>query len=460
MYSFDFNNVKAEHELTELIKMFFPVSDFKVLAASDSIEPESTDAKEGGYIIKIPAEITDKEEGKRYIYRELNRITGKSLPWGTLTGIRPVKLTGEIFKEGNNEAQVLQILKSKYLVSHEKAELLNDIRKRQEPYLQNKDEKAFALYLGIPFCPTRCLYCSFPAYVSSQDKVRDYLKALYREIEAIGGLMREKACYPQSVYIGGGTPTSLEAGELAGLLEKIRENFDLDKLEEYTLEAGRPDTITAEKLLEIKDKGVDRISINPQTSNEKTLQTIGRCHTNKELYKAFETAKTIGFKGINADLIAGLPGESLSDFEKSLKDIIDLSPENITVHTLAVKRASRLKESNPFYSYEQGRDCEEMLELGAGLLKDRGYLPYYLYRQKQMMSNLENVGYSIPGRESLYNIRIMEEDQTIIALGAGGVSKIYYPAENRLERVPNVSNYEVYIDKIDEMIERKRKEIG
>lgn len=453
MYSFDFNNVKAEHELTELVKMFMPITDFQVLST------DSAEAK-GSLLIQIPDQITDKEEGKRYIYDTLSRITGKTIAWGILTGIRPVKLTGELFKELNNEDLVKESLKKDFYIRDDKAQLLVDIRKRQKAYLENTDERAVSIYLGIPFCPTRCLYCSFPSYVGTEDKIKIYLKALYKEIEAIGVLMEGKGLFPETIYIGGGTPTSLTAKDLSALLEKINISFDMRKLKEFTLEAGRPDTITADKLLEIKDKGVDRISINPQTTKEKTLELIGRCHTDKELYQAFEMAKTIGFKAINADLIVGLPEETVSDFENSLMDIVDLGPENITVHTLAVKRASRLKGYSPLYNYRQGSEWEEMLKLAGDLLEDKDYKPYYLYRQKQMMSNLENVGYSLAGKEGIYNIKIMEENQTIIALGAGGISKIFYPEENRLERVPNVSNYEVYIDRIDQMIERKRKEIG
>lgn len=454
MYKLDFNKSPGEYELRELIRMFIPSTEFEILTG------DFKGLEEGDKLIKIPDEITDKEAGKRFIYDTFKQITGKDLAWGTLTGVRPVKLTGELFEKYKDKEGVLEALETIYYVRRDKADLLVDVRLRQEAFLADKDEKLVALYIGIPFCPTRCLYCSFPSYTGTEDRVKAYLKALYQEIDAIGRLMAEKGLYPESIYIGGGTPTSLSAKQLADLTDKINKSFDLTRLKEYTLEAGRPDTITTDKLLEIKDKGVDRISINPQTTKEKTLDLIGRCHSNQELYQAFDIANKIGFKAINADLIAGLPGESVGDFEKSLKDIIELEPDNITVHTLSVKRSSRLKKDSPLYSYGQDIDWEGMLETGSRLLNKQGYKPYYLYRQKQMVNNLENVGYSLPGKEGIYNIRIMEEHQTILALGAGAVSKICYPRENRLERVPNVSNYEVYIDRIDQMIERKRKEIG
>ncbi len=453
MFSIDFNNVPATYELSELVRMFLPPDAYRILLPGES--PVS-----GDILVRIPDETESRDDGKRYLYNELNRLTGKSLPWGTLTGVRPVKLVSDLLRKGNKPDQVRETLINDYYLSKEKAELIIEIRERQEPFLQNKDEKAVALYVGIPFCPTRCLYCSFPSYVGSEEKISAYLKALYKEIEAVALLMNDGNYYPQSIYIGGGTPTSLDAGELRELLEKIKKSFRLNGLEEFTLEAGRPDTITREKLLEIKDKGVDRISINPQTTKEETLALIGRHHTNAELFKAFDMAKSMGFKAINADLIAGLPEETADDFKKSLKDIVALGPDNITVHTLAVKRASRLWENDPMYNYSHGKVCHEMVAISEKVLADSGYEPYYLYRQKQMMDNLENVGYSIPGKESLYNIRIMEEDQTIIALGAGGISKIYHREENRLERIPNVSNYEIYIEKIVEMIDRKRKGIG
>ena len=281
-------------------------------------------------------------------------------------------------------------------------------------------DKAVGLYIGIPFCPTRCVYCSFPSYQVSDDIMRIYLSALEKELDFVGNEMRKSGFYAESIYIGGGTPTTLPEKELDELLKKIRTCFDFSRLREYTVEAGRPDTITSEKLKIIKLNGAERISINPQSMKEETLQLIGRKHSSDDIVEAFRNAREHGFSAVNMDLIAGLPQEDESDFCDSMEKVLDLRPENITVHTLAVKRASRLKTFDADYNYHQGLKVEKMLETGTDLLNKSGYRPYYLYRQKQMTGNFENVGYALPGKESLYNIRVMEEDQSVIAMGAGG----------------------------------------
>jgi len=452
LYKFYFNRVKQVYELTEMVRMFLPPSSFSVLE-EDPWEDKS--GAVGDILIRIPDTITTRDDGKRYIYDCLKDYTGRSLEWGTLTGVRPVKLAGELLAEGNNAAQAIDILTKQYYLSREKAELLLSIRNTQLRYLTEKDD-AISVYIGIPFCPTRCIYCSFPSNQVSYEKIPPYLDALEREIRFAGEAVEKHGMYPESVYVGGGTPTTLTDDDLDKLLKAVQKHFDLNRIQEFTVEAGRPDTITESKLIVLKENGVDRISINPQSMKQETLEAIGRCHRPEDVISAFTTAHNIGFEVINADLIAGLPGEDPEDFRNSLDQIIALSPQNITVHTLAVKRASRLKEMDEDYSYHHGETVRNMLDLGQEILHGNGYKPYYLYRQKQMAGNLENVGYSLPGKEGIYNIRIMEENQTILALGAGGISKVWYPDKNRLERVPNVSNYEIYIERIEEMIQRKK----
>ena len=315
------------------------------------------------------------------------------------------------------------------------------------------------MYIGIPFCPTRCLYCSFTSNQASADKIAAYLEVLHREIAYTGDLLKRRGITPESFYIGGGTPTTLTAEQLSALLACVRDSFDMSGVREFTVEAGRPDTITEEKLDAILAGGAGRISINPQTMKAATLERIGRSHTPEQIVEAFQLAKKAGVPVINADLIAGLPGEDPADFEQSLKTIMALAPENLTVHTLAVKKASRLIELDADYCYRQGETVSDMLAIASALLREGGYLPYYLYRQKHMAGNLENTGYALSGTENLYNVRIMEENQTIAALGAGGISKVYFAPEDRLERVPNVSNYEIYMERIEEMLMRKEKGI-
>lgn len=271
--------------------------------------------------------------------------------------------------------------------------------------------------------------------------------------------MTETGLWPEAIYIGGGTPTTLTAAQLDDLLNTVKQNMDLTRTLEFTVEAGRPDTITPDKLEIMKNHGVKRISINPQSMKEKTLEIIGRSHQPEDIVNAFQISDRVGIPIVNADLIAGLPEEEPEDFTETLKKIIDLEPENITVHTLAVKRASKLIELDKDYHYRQAECVKKMLNDGRKMLAERGYRPYYLYRQKHMAGAFENVGYCKEDTPCIYNIRIMEEHQTILALGAGGISKMYYPEENRLERVPNVSNYEIYISRIDEMLDRKEKNI-
>ena len=282
-----------------------------------------------------------------------------------------------------------------------------------------------------------------------------YLEALHKEIEYCGAKIKDKGYSLESLYIGGGTPTTLDEEQLDALLEKIEKNFDMSELKEYTVEAGRPDTFTPEKMQILKKHGVERISINPQTMKDETLELIGRRHSVEETESAFCMAREAEIECINTDLIAGLPGEDLDDFRHSLDRIVELGAENITLHTLAVKRASKLKEWDAEFNYKQEDLREEMLAYAYEKLIGNGYRPYYLYRQKHTSGNTENIGFCRNDAVSVYNIRIMEEAQSILALGAGGISKVYYPDENRLERVANVSNYQIYIERIDEMIQRK-----
>ena len=318
-------------------------------------------------------------------------------------------------------------------------------------------QKSLSVYIGIPFCPTRCLYCSFTSNQVGEGAILRYLAALEQEIDYAGEAAIRDGFQIESIYIGGGTPTTLDAAQLDSLLGRIRERFDLSHIREFTVEAGRPDTFTEQKLAVLRSHGVDRISINPQTMHQRTLDLIGRRHTVEQTEEAFAMAKEAGFRSINTDLIAGLPGEDAPDFAESLDQILALGADNITVHTLAVKRASRLKEMDENYHYRNEQVREEMLTQAEQRLRKADFRPYYLYRQKHTTGNTENIGYCRDDKISVYNIRIMEERQSILALGAGGISKIYFPAENRLERVANVSNYEIYIDRIDEMKDRKRK---
>ncbi len=459
MYNFVIRNITNKYDFTELIKIFLSPDDFSAYT-QEEFENISQAEKASGqtvYFNDILSE--DKNLIKREIYSFLSSETGKTPPWGILTGGRPVKLTGVLCESAGIEKSVFHELLDTYLLSREKAELLINTYKYQQKVCGKAEPSSVGVYIGIPFCPTRCLYCSFTSNQVPDNEIARYLEALKKEIEYTGRRMRETGLWPESIYIGGGTPTTLTAGQLDRLLTAVEDNMDLSRTVEFTVEAGRPDTITLEKLKVIKKHGVQRISINPQSMKERTLELIGRSHSPDDIVKAFEKSASAGISAVNADVIAGLPEEEPEDFAETLKRILKLDPENITVHTLAVKRASRLVEMDRDYHYRQSERVKKMLEISKEMLAGAGYMPYYLYRQKHMAGAFENVGYCKEGTPCIYNIRIMEERQTVLALGAGGISKMYYPDENRLERVPNVSNYEIYISRLDEMLDRKEKNI-
>ncbi len=398
-----------------------------------------------------------KNRLKRCLYRMLSDYTGKVLPWGTLTGIRPVKISMSMLEEGRGEAEIRTYLSDTYLASEQKTDLSIEIAKREMKLLDQLDyEDGFSLYIGIPFCPSICSYCSFSSspIENWKDRVDTYLDALEHEISFVAQECAHRKL--NTIYVGGGTPTTLLPMQLGRVLRKIKQCFDLSHLSEYTVEAGRPDSITRDKLSVLKKYGVSRISINPQTMKQETLDIIGRRHTTEQTIAAFRLARELGFDNINMDLILGLPGEGIQDVENTMKSIQALSPDSLTVHSLAIKRAARLKMFSEEYQDFSMENSWETVDLTAKYAREMGLLPYYLYRQKNMSGNFENVGYARPFREGIYNILMMEEKQTIMALGAGSISKRVYQ-DGRIERCENVKDVSLYIEKIDEMIERKRK---
>ena len=403
-----------------------------------------------------------KNQLKILLYQGLSKITGTTLPWGTLTGIRPTKQALSKLEEGRSLEEIESYFGGRYLCSKEKTDLSVDIASRELDILHKIDYKnGYSIYIGIPFCPTRCLYCSFTAFSvkAYEDYVDSYLDALFKEIDYAKGCFDGLEKKLTTIYIGGGTPTSLNEAQLERLLIKINETYDLASIHEFTVEAGRPDSITYEKLRLMKQYGVTRISINPQTMNQETLDVIGRKHTVEDIRNVYEMAREIGHDNINMDLIIGLPGEDEASVAHTLEEIKAMDPDNLTVHTLAIKRAAYLNIYKERYADLTFGDAGKMLALTSDFAREEGYVPYYLYRQKNMSANLENVGYAKPGKECIYNILIMEEKQTIIALGAGASSKFVFPEEGRIERVENVKDVKEYVTRVDEMIERKERMI-
>lgn len=431
-----------------------------ILKRKDEVLQEAT------YLVElIGDEIKDKkslkEALKKAVYDTLSKQTNRQMPWGILTGIRPTKLVHEALKTGMSDEAIDSYLEKAYKVSPSKRVLMREVAKQELAILSKNKPEEVSIYIGIPFCPTRCVYCSFTAYSleQKQKEVEPYLEALFKEISFVA---KAKAGVPiRSLYIGGGTPTSLNEDQLQRLLSHVEKSFDLSQIEEYTVEAGRPDTITAEKLRIMKEHKVGRISINPQSMNQKTLDAIGRRHTVEEIKEVFQTARALGHDNINMDLILGLPGEEVEDVAYTLQELKKLNPENITVHTMAIKRASRLREAiredEDAIHLTEGDKIEKMLELCEKEITGMGLMPYYMYRQKNMLGNFENVGYAKPGTEGIYNIEIMEEAESIIALGAGAITKMVYQNGERIDRIPNVKSLKDYIERIDEMIERKRE---
>ncbi len=385
----------------------------------------------------------------------LEKLTGIHLPWGLLTGIRPSKIVREHF-EKNGNLNCSGYLTEMYESDPDKSELAWEVAKNELTAINSMDKDKISLYVGIPFCPTRCLYCSFTSQsIAFSNKLTEpYVEALKKEIEEVSRLKKIKGKVIDTVYFGGGTPSALSAAQIDTVLESVKANFNLSEVREITFEAGRPDTVTYEKLEILKKHGISRISINPQTAINETLKTIGRNHTAEEFVESFNLARSMGFSHINCDIIAGLPNETPDDFRKTLGLLETLNPESITVHTMCIKRGSYLDMKYDMYSLTAANAVNRMLMLAQESMKKSGKIPYYMYRQKNMLGNLENVGYCTPGHECLYNIYIMEEIQTIISLGAGASTKII--SGNNIERIFNVKEVSEYIKRIDEMIERKR----
>lgn len=400
---------------------------------------------------------------KAGLYRLLSKYTGKELPWGSMTGVRPTKVATELMECGKTEEDIRKVYMETYLTIPQKADICIEIAKAEQEIFRNFSfEEEYCIYVGIPFCPTRCLYCSFTSYPVKQyeDRIEDYLEALFKEMDFVSQSPVYKAKRLNAVYIGGGTPSALSAEQMERLLVKIRNTFDFTYVKEFCVECGRPDSITEEKLRVIKKSGVMRISINPQTMSDETLKLIGRDHSVWQIKNAFERAREAGFGNINMDMITGLPGEDIGDVLHTLSEIKALKPDSLTVHSLAIKRAANLNIEMEHYKNLIKGSTNEMLMAVDSCAREIGLLPYYLYRQKNIPGKLENIGYAKKGKECIYNILIMEEKMDIIALGAGASSKFVFHKENRIERVQNVKNVDEYIKRINEMIERKRSFIS
>jgi len=393
----------------------------------------------------------------------LEYITGRTHEWGILTGIRPTKLYHQMSRHMSYD-EVDQILEKEYRLQPQKIALLRKIVQRQLqviPDLYHIDEE-MSIYIGIPFCPTKCAYCTFPAYAIAgrNGTVEDFLSGLHGEIKSIGNWLKDSGRKVTTIYFGGGTPTSIEADQLDEIFEHLNRWIDLPSVREITVEAGRPDTITKEKIEVLHRWNVDRISINPQTFIQDTLDVIGRHHTVDETVEKFHLARQMNVENINMDLIIGLPGEMLQELQYSLSQIETLKPESLTIHTMAFKRASYLTQNRQEFDITDATEIKRMMGFAANWTEQHNYEPYYLYRQKNMLGNLENVGYSVIGKESLYNILIMEEKQTIIGLGSGAASKLIPPKTGKVIRFPNPKEPRAYIETVKDSTVKKIEQLN
>ncbi len=487
-----------QYDINAIVKAFYPDKEIRVLEPG-TVMPEADrdprsvwmDVRVNDAVISIgdvdhaygiDHVLGPKNSFKLALYDVMREITGRTLPWGNLTGVRPTKIAMTGMRDGLNDEQVLEYMMSHHKVSPAKAHLALDIAHREADILSGIDHRhGYSLYINIPFCPTTCLYCSFTSYPYAAWKSRadEYLDALFREIDYVAdeiiacsggtdadGAGRSGLCgYPDSIYIGGGTPTSLDEDHLERLLKYLTDRIDISRCPEFTCEAGRPDSITRRKLDILKNYGVTRISVNPQTMQQKTLDIIGRKATPGQVIEAFRMAREAGFDNINMDIILGLPGEGEAEVSDTLERISELKPDSLTVHSLAIKRASALREHLDEIGIEALVNTDETMELAADCARELGMKPYYLYRQKNMSGNFENTGYAVPGKECIYNILIMEEVQSIVALGAGAISKrVDYEDGSaspiNIERAENPKDIENYITRTGEMIERKRALFG
>ena len=459
------SDMKYRYDIYQMFNIYFPLDEIKFLDDGDyivNILDNKVEFVNGDYYKKIEISENIKEDIKRLVFSSLKDITQEEYPWGILVGIRPSKIALKYLEEGKTEEEIIEIFKKKHLASEEKAKLCIEIAKREVSFVNN-DSKNIAIYIGMAFCPTRCFYCSFAAnpIMGNKKLVNPYLEALIYEIREMKKYVDERNLNIETVYFGGGTPTAVNNEEFELVMKEAYDAFVKGKgIKEFTVECGRPDSITKEKLETMKKFNVTRISINPQTMNDETLKIIGRGHNSNDVIEKFNLARSMGFNDINMDMIIGLPGEGIKEVIHTKEEILKLYPDSLTVHGLSLKRASILYENFVLKKGIQVKKQEElanMYEESRLLAKELGLQPYYMYRQKNMVGNMENLGYSRKGAECIYNIQMIEDKQTIIALGADAVSKIVFLEEGRIERFANIKDVREYCNRIEEMVEGKKK---
>ena len=459
------NDMKYRYDVYQMFNIYFPLDEIKFLDDGDyivNILDNKVEFINGDYYKKIEISENIKEDIKRLVFSSLKDITQEEYPWGILVGIRPSKIALKYLEEGKTEEEIIEIFEEKHLASEEKAKLCIEIAKREVSFVNN-NSKNIANYIGMAFCPTRCFYCSFAANPIAGNKklVNSYLETLIYEIKEMKKYVDERSLNIETVYFGGGTPTAVNNEEFELVMKEAYDAFVKGKdIKEFTVECGRPDSITKEKLETMKKFNVTRISINPQTMNDETLKIIGRGHNSNDVIEKFNLARSMGFNDINMDMIIGLPGEGIKEVIHTKEEILKLQPDSLTVHGLSLKRASILYENfilKKGIQVKKQAELADMYEESRILAKELELYPYYMYRQKNMVGNMENLGYSRKGAECIYNIQMIEDKQTIIALGADAVSKVVFLEEGRIERFANIKDVREYCNRIEEMVEGKKK---
>ncbi len=410
------------------------------------------------YTVKDLNDLKDKRTYKRFLYDFLSHFFKKELMWGSMTGIKPVKIVQKLKNKGLNESHIFNQLINIYRVSLDRSHLLMDLAKRQEAFIAcGQENNRIGIYLGIPLCPSKCTYCSFVSTFVDKKRynLQSYFNHLVIEIKKIGQFVNEKGLIPDTLYIGGGTPTVLNEGEISELLNLLEKTFDFSSLREYTFEAGRPDSLTEKKLKIIKDHGIDRICLNPQSMNEKTLKAVSRPYQAGEIEKWVDSIKKLNFKSLNMDLIVGLADERPEDFLKSLEQVLAFQAESITIHNLSIKKGSKIKIDHGI-TVKDGYE-EDFYQLVKEKMIANAYDPYYLYRLKYTCGNSENIGYSKPGHEGIYNIMMMSELQSIIGIGAGATGNLYLREKDLIKKIFTVKDVKSYNDRFDEILDKKIK---
>lgn len=455
-----------QYDLIHLTKLFFDTIEFsddiKKIGYELYIFKENNEVNvslflNGNILFREKSVKIEKNEIKKMVYEALSSVKETNSKYGILVGVRPEKVVNNLLDKSYSKDKIRSILSSDYKISNEKIDLLLSIAFLERD-IAFKDYDKISIYISIPFCPSICSYCSFPSNdINKKSKlVRPYIEKLIIEIQKTFELVKMYNMEVDVVYIGGGTPSSIPIEEIEKVFESLKSNIDLKSLKEFTFEAGRPETISSDKLKLMEKYGVTRICVNPQTFNDNVLEIIGRKHFSEDIFNAYKNIKLYEFDSINMDLIVGLPGDNLDSFKRSINSVIDLDPDNVTVHTLSIKKASDIKKNPELYILPKYNEIQAMLDYAYEKLSKAKYIPYYMYRQKNILGNFENIGYSKKGKESIYNIRIIEERHTIVALGVGGVSKAVIN-KDKFERIPNFKSVEDYIERFDEMIDRKKK---